>query len=273
MKGNFFHHSLVNLHYYKFGQGKKTMLCFHGYGMHGKQFKILEDLLGDTYTFYGFDLFFHKETKLTNPSLNFVKQGLDKKQFCDLITDFCENESIDKFSVIGYSMGTHFATTLAENLPERVNEYIVAAPSCLKPGAMLVFLSRTRVGNKILEKLALSNQGMLRTLKVLRQLRIVDEKGHEILQKEFASPELRFNFYAVATFMRLLKTDMQRLISGLNEHNIKSIFIFGKRDSMYPESIGNQLIPKLHNAQKIVLDSNHDLIKQEFATKLSDLLL
>lgn len=273
MIGNFFNHSLVNLHYYKFGQGRKVMLCFHGYGMHGRQFKILEESLGNTYTFYGFDLFFHEGTKLIDQSLKIVKQGITKKQFCDLIVDFCEYESIDKFSVIGYSMGSYFASALVEDLPKRIIEYIVAAPSCLKPGATLVFLSGNRIGNKILEKLALSDQGMFKMLKVLRQLRIVDEKGHEILQKEFATPELRFNFYASATYFKLLKTDMPKLISGLNGHSIKSIFIFGKRDGMYPESIGNKLIPKLQNAEKLILDSNHDLIKQEFALKLSALLL
>ena len=62
MTEHYFENSLVNLHYYKFGNGEKKMLCFHGYGMHGKQFKIFEQPLGSKYTFYGFDLFFHKQT-------------------------------------------------------------------------------------------------------------------------------------------------------------------------------------------------------------------
>ena len=56
MTDHYFENDLVNLHYYKFGNGPKSMLCFHGYGMHGKQFKILETTLGSKYTFFGFDL-------------------------------------------------------------------------------------------------------------------------------------------------------------------------------------------------------------------------
>ena len=61
MTDHYFENALVKLHYYKFGNGPQIMLCFHGYGMHGKQFKILEGTaLASKYTFYGFDLFFHR---------------------------------------------------------------------------------------------------------------------------------------------------------------------------------------------------------------------
>ena len=94
------------------------MLCFHGFGMHGKQFRELEPELGNKYTFWGFDLFFHKATKLKDQSLETVKTGLTKRELANLILDFCKVQNIDRFSVIGYSMGTHYATTIAEELPE-----------------------------------------------------------------------------------------------------------------------------------------------------------
>lgn len=66
------------------------MLCFHGYGMHGKQFKVLEPMLGDKYTFYGFDLFFHQETKLQNQSLDEVKRGISKQELSEIIHAFAD---------------------------------------------------------------------------------------------------------------------------------------------------------------------------------------
>src|SRR5580698_7754551 len=116
MTQHYFENELVNLHYYKFGNGPKIMLCFHGYGMHGKQFKLLESDLGSKYTFYGFDLFFHKETKLKDQSLPVIKKGISKKELANFIEDFCQHQSIERFSVISYSMGTHYATTVIEQL-------------------------------------------------------------------------------------------------------------------------------------------------------------
>src|ERR1035437_7254609 len=109
MTNHYFENELVKLHYYKFGEGQQNMLCFHGYGMHGKQFKILETTLGSKYTFFGFDLFFHKETKLKDQSLQSVKKGINKEELASLFADLCKSEGIEHFSVIGDSMGTHYA--------------------------------------------------------------------------------------------------------------------------------------------------------------------
>ena len=79
MTQHYFENDLVNLHYYKFGSGPKAMLCFHGYGMHGKQFKLLESSLGHAYTFYGFDLFFHKETM--NKLLSYILRPTSTRIF------------------------------------------------------------------------------------------------------------------------------------------------------------------------------------------------
>src|SRR6187402_794102 len=97
MTAHFFNHPLVKLHYYRFGNGPKTMLCFHGYGMHGKQFEVLKEQFGNEYTFYGFDLFFHKETKLQDQSLAHLKKGLSKNDFCEVINAFCKSKEIDRF--------------------------------------------------------------------------------------------------------------------------------------------------------------------------------
>ena len=272
MTDHYFEHPLVTIHYYKFGVGKQTMLCFHGYGMHGKQFKVLEETLGEKYTFYGFDLFFHKQTKLVNHTLEEVKKGLSKKELAEIIKAFCKHEFIDRFSVIGYSMGSHYATAIVEQLSKHINEYIVVAPSSVKPGTIINFFSTNLRGNKILEKLVLSEKGLVRLLHVCKRLKIIDTCGHQILFKEIETPELRFSFYACLTYLRFLITNETHLINALNEQNIKSYFVFGRRDSMYPPRIFNRLRPKLNLAEIIILDENHEMINKNFAVKLSQAL-
>ena len=273
MTDHYFENDLVNLHYYKFGNGPKSMLCFHGYGMHGKQFKILESSLGSKYTFYGFDLFFHKETKLQDQSLQAVKKGITRKELAELIADFCKHEGIERFSVIGYSMGTHYATIVVEELATMVDEYIVASPSCLNPGRLIPFFSKNKTGNKILEKLALNKTALTGMLKLFRQLRFINKEDYKILYSEIGTAELRFNFYACFTYLRFLETDEHRLLKVIDEQNIKSIFIFGKRDKSFPPGIGDTFIAKLKQAEIIILDEGHEMIKRSFATSLSDLLL
>ncbi|WP_442794328.1 alpha/beta fold hydrolase [Pelobium manganitolerans] len=272
MTSHFYQHPLVKLHYYKFGNGPKAMLCFHGYGMHGRQFTLLEESLGQQYTFYGFDLFFHKQTVLQNTELEHVKNGISKADLAQLFVDFCREQGIERFSLLSYSMGSFYAATLAEKIPEKIECYITAAPSNLKPGRIITFLSANKIGNKLLERLALSDKAMIRLLELLKKGKIIDKKAHEILFREIATPELRFSFFACATYLRFLKTDLPLFIRQLNKHDIPSIFIFGKRDKSYPASIGKGIIPKIEHAKQVLLDENHDLVKQNFAQTLTNLL-
>lgn len=273
MTQQYFDHALANLHYYKFGSGAQKMLCFHGYGMHGKQFGILEEELGSKYTFYGFDLFFHKETKLKDQGLEAIKRGISKQELACFITDFCTHEHIDRFSVIGYSMGSHYATALAEELGTRINEYIVVAPSSINPGNLIRFFSKNKTGNKLLEKLTLNEKALIGMLQLFKRLRILDKVGHDILYKEISTAALRLNFYACFTYLRFLETNEPQLIQAIQKGHIKSIFIFGKRDRMYPPEIGNRFIGKLKQAEVIILDENHELINRNFSFTLSRLLL
>jgi hypothetical protein len=110
-------------------------------------------------------------------------------------------------------------------------------------------------------------------LKLGRKFRFLDEVGYDILSKEFGTSELRFNFYACFTYLRFLETNEPRLLQALTNQHIKSIFIFGKRDMMYPPKIGNTFFKKLKQAEVIILDENHEMINHNLVSKLSDLLL
>ncbi|KHJ38583.1 dihydrolipoyllysine-residue acetyltransferase component of acetoin cleaving system [Pedobacter glucosidilyticus] len=272
MTNHYYQHPIALLHYYKFGNGPKAMLCFHGYGMHGKQFKLLEEPLGSDYTFYGFDLFFHKETKLRQQDLASIKQGITKVQLAKLFTDFCDEQQIHKFSILSYSMGSHYAATIVEEAPERILEFIAAAPSSFKPGWLVIFLSRKKLGNKLLEKLALSDKGMHQLLKFIKSLKVIDQKIYEILYQEIATYELRFSFYACLTYLKHLKMNHDKLVQNLNQHQIKSIFIFGARDKNYSVKIAEATLKRIHLAKQEILDANHELVNAEFPHHLKKLL-
>lgn len=273
MTDHYFENDFIKLHYYKFGNGPKHMLCFHGFGMHGKQFRVLEEKLGHEYTFWGFDLPFHKQTVLKDQSLPTIKKGYTKQQLTDVVRAFCKHEHITSFSVIGYSMGSHFATILVEEMPEAIHEYIVAAPTSLNPGALIRFFGTNKVGNKILEKLTLNGKATLGLLNLLNKLRVIDNEVRAILYNEVATPKLRYSLYACFTSLRKLETDEDKLIQSLQDFNIKSIFIFGKRDRNYLPAIGNAFFKKYTPTEIVVLDENHEMINKNFASRLTDLLL
>ena len=273
MTDHYFENDFVKLHYYVFGEGAQPMLCFHGFGMHGKQFKSLEAALGKKYTFYGFDLFFHKQTLLHNQSLNAVKTGITKQQLAQMIADFCTYKNIGRFSVIGYSMGTHYATVVTEEMSHRIDEYIMAAPSSVNPGRLITFFSKNKFGNRLLQRLALSRKALINMLDFTRRAGFIDDVGRKILYNEIATEQLRFNFYACFTYLRFLGTDEDKLIKVLTENHIRSIFIFGRRDRMFPPAIGKSFFKKFKQAEVLVLDADHEMINTDFVNALAGLLI
>lgn len=268
MKSNFFCHPLLKLHYYQFGSGPKPMLCFHGYGMHGKQFLCMEKYFGQVYTFYGFDLLFHKQTKLNEQNLPQIKKPIAKPDLAQIFIDFCDDQGIERFAILSYSMGTYYAGTLVECFPDRVSELIMAAPSTFSSGKLILFFSRNKLGNRIFEKLMLSDHALFTLLKFIRKLSVIDQKEYEILHREIATLELRFAFYACLTYLSEQKLNLKKFIESINQYQIPSIFIFGERDQSYPKRIGKKIIPRLKNAREVVLDENHDMINDNFVHKL-----
>ena len=253
--------------------GLNTCFVFMALGCMESSFGYWKKKLGQHYTFWGFDLPFHKQTILKDQSLATIKKGYTKQQLTEVVLAFCEHEQIESFSVIGYSMGTHYATILVEEIPERINEYIVAAPSSINPGALVRFFGKNKVGNKILEKLILNGKATLNLLRLLKKLGVIDSEIKAILYNEVATPELRFSVYGCFTALRNLETDENKLIQSLQKYHIKSIFIFGERDRNYLPAIGRAFFKKYRPTEIIVLNENHDMINQNFATKLTDVLL
>lgn len=265
---HFFEHPLATVCYYSFGKGEQVMLCFHGLGMHGKQFYCLSDELGEEFTFYGFDLFFHQDTELVDNSLETIRKGLPPEKFAKLVHDFCAALAIDKFSVIAYSMGTLYAATIIDHLATRVQQAFLIAPSFLRIKPIVTFLSANTIGNFLFRKLALSKNGLLNLLRLMRTTRILDYNSTEILWREIATPELRFKMYANITYLNLLQVNKRQLAQKTNTHDIPLYFIFGKNDKTVRPTLTKYVNRYFPRAKVLVLEQNHDLVNTGLTRKI-----
>lgn len=268
MTHHYFEHDLVKLSYYKFGHGPKSMLCFHGYGMHGRQFLALEPTMGHQYTFYSFDLFFHERTELKQKDLALVKKGISSDALCEIISAFLAEQQIDRFSVVAYSMGSHYAAAIALKMAAKIDEWIAIAPMFLKPPAILEFLTTNSVGNRLFSFLLLKKTVAEGILKFALKIRIFDQTIHDVLHKEIATPELRFMMFASLTYIKNLRFKQEEVIQALNHGAGKNYFIFGTKDKLFPASIGKSIFSKLNKTECIVLEENHDMVNQHLAETL-----
>ena len=81
------------------GNGTKNAIAFHGFGQDGNAFLPVA-IQNPGYTIYSFDLPFHGYTKIDNPSL-----CLSGKDVAELVQKLMVHTGIEKFSLLGFSMG------------------------------------------------------------------------------------------------------------------------------------------------------------------------
>ncbi len=271
MTSHFFDHPLAHLHYYRFGRGEKVMLCFHGYGMHGRQFRMLESQLGDQYCFYGFDLFFHEQTVLKDMSPAHLKKGLSKDAFCALIQNFCEAEGIRNFSVIAYSLGTNYAMVLAESGRFSIERMALLAPAFLGIPPVFHLLGHQPILNSLFRQLCRSKYALHWLLAIAKNLKMTDEDNQQILKKEMATRELRMAFYYSVTYLRFLRPDLETLKKELNTREIPVFFFFGKKDPLFPPSIGGDFLLSLVRVRTQLLEEGHDMVNEKLAGYLKEI--
>ena len=132
--------------YYRFGEGPKIAVCFHGFGEDASMFGFLTNYVGNQYTFYSIDLPFHGKTEWKE-GLNFTHKDL--LQIVEAITredNQKQATNSQKFSLLGFSLGGRIALSLYEAMPDKIEKLVLLAPDGLKVNFWYWLATQTWLG-------------------------------------------------------------------------------------------------------------------------------
>jgi pimeloyl-ACP methyl ester carboxylesterase len=264
----FFVNDQVRLHYHVYGNGPKAMLAFHGFGMKGTQFAMLEPAFAE-YTIYSFDLFFHGETELLDSSIGVVRKGISSSEFSVYMSEFIEEMSFYKVSLLSYSMGALMALSMIKHLPDKIENAFFIAPDGIRPNKLLQFGSRNLIINRVFYYLVYSPRTVALILNSLLKCRYIDHSLYRILQGEFGTEATRLTCYQAITYHAKLTFDKTELAQIINSNQITTYFYFGKTDHLFPASIGKEFCALLENTSLHIFDNGHELVNKE----LTDFLI
>src|SRR5215212_4817838 len=90
------------IHALIFGVGKKSLICFHGYGENGNSFESLEKKMGNEYTLVAIDFPFHGNTRWNE---GFLMTPNDLLNILNAILQQIAKDQSSKFSVAAFSLG------------------------------------------------------------------------------------------------------------------------------------------------------------------------
>lgn len=251
-----------SLHYHEYGSGDEILLAFHGFGMRGTQFKVLEEALGKKYRIISFDLFFHGGTLLNDNSVQNIRKGLQSAHFSKQIAQFIDAKypQVKKVSLLSYSIGTRMALCLIENMPERIEATYLIAPDGIEPNRLLKLGGANFIINRLFYKLVYSPKTVNFLLNSLLKLRYIDESIHRILKAEFGTTETRLTCYNTITYYAQLSFDRKQIAQSINQHQLNCHLYFGKKDKLFPSKIGERFGKLLRQPNIHVFDEGHELV-------------
>jgi pimeloyl-ACP methyl ester carboxylesterase len=266
-------HNGFHLHYYPSGNGEKKLLVFHGYGQKSDDWNHYLKAFETSYTIYYFELFGHGRSLVEKEA---EKKGLRHKDWQIIFAKFLQQERIEIFSMIAYSLGAKLGLLTAEFFGKNIEKTILMAPDGVKPDFAQILLLRNQPGRWLLQWFSRHPRVLNRSLFLVHKSGFINRKAHEYFRQQTGSTETR-NFVMLIWYTyRHLRPNIRKTMQAALQHNQSFYLIYGKRDSLihsrYMEAAIGQR-PKSLKGDNFALETGHHLMIPEVKILLEKILL
>ncbi len=263
-------YSLIS--YYRFGNGPRPGICFHGYGEEAKSFQFLAKYAGNQYTFYSVDLPFHgnslwKEELVFTPS--------DLRAIIVLLSEQHRfNDPAKKLTLLGFSLGGRMALSLYQTMPGQVEKIMLLAPDGLKMNFWYWLATQTSPGNKIFSFTMRKPGWFFGLLKLLNKLKLVNASIFKFVNYYIGDAGVRNLLYTRWTILRKIKPCLPRIKALIKEHKTPVRLIYGKHDRIILSSVGEKFKHGIEEYCTLtVIHSGHQVLHEKNSAEILPLLL
>ncbi|WP_439880267.1 alpha/beta fold hydrolase [Pontibacter sp. MBLB2868] len=251
------------LHYRIIGHGSKIMLAFHGYGQSSAYYQPMEQALGNDYTIYAFDLFYHGQSHLHKHDMPLTKEFLKQA-----ISHFLDKYSINSFSLTGFSMGGKFALALVEMMPERIEELVLIAPDGIKTSFWYNIATYPGWLQQLFKRTVLKPDSFFKLLKVLEKYNMVHKSLVRFAHFQMDSTPKRLRVYRSWIGFRELNFDIRLIVKLLNKYKVPVTMFLGEYDQIIsPKRVG-VFVDALDRGELVILKTGHSHLLQDVAELL-----
>ena len=240
----------MNLHYQKIGKSDKILLAFHGMGQDFSCFQKFAQTFENQYTTYLFDLPFHGKSEVDEPIIT-------KEIWNNYLTKFLQENQIQNFSIIAFSMGGRFALATLEAFSERIEKAILLAPDGITEDPFYYGATRFNFTRNILKKVLKNNHKFHGFAGLLSRVGFVHESVLKFAKMMVDTPKKQEQLYQSWVGFRTLKFNNQKLAQLINSQGIKMQIFMGKYDKLLPIHNVYSLTKHLKDVELIILESTH----------------
>lgn len=249
---SYIHYRKNLLHYVKAGNGKEPLLVFHGFGQdHTLYLPLLKSLSGK-YTLYIIDLFFHGKSEW-----NEGERTLEKPEWNKIINVLLQEQKIDRFSILAYSLGGKFALTTLEGYPNRVNALWLLAPDGIKTSFWYSLATYPTMFRSLFRSMIRQHNRFLWIINRLSSTGLVDKGLIKFANFQMNTEAKRERVYYSWVVFRHLRSDLKHIANIINTNNIQLTLIAGKYDNVIRAEDMHRLLKHVKNYRFEILESGH----------------
>lgn len=258
MQDQFFDFQQTRLYFNKAGNGKKVLLLFHGFGQDRQAFKKIEEHIQVDHTLYSFDIFFHGLSQW-----NKGEQPLEKLFWKKLIGEFIKQQGIERFGLLGFSMGGKFVLSTLEAFPEKTEHIFLLAPDGIKTNFWYSLATYPTAFRHLFKSMIAHPQRFKAIEKFTLRIGLIDKGIVRFIESQMDTQEKRSRVYHAWVVFRHLKFDMEKIASIINSNKINTTVIVGKYDKIITTRNMDHLIKKLNDYRLEILETGHNGVIQE----------
>ncbi|MEZ0538251.1 alpha/beta hydrolase [Fibrella arboris] len=251
------------LTFIKYGSGPIVWLAFHGIGQDSRCFEPFAKPLASTHTIYSVDLPFHGESRLAGwPSV------ITSTYWQSLLTEFMARHRIDRFSVVGFSIGGRFALITAQLFANRVGELVLLAPDGITQNPWFTLATSTKAGRALLRFFLNNTPLFTKAAHVLVKAGLLNASLLRFGEATMQTPAQRTQIYQSWTGFRLLRIDRHVFAKTMIEHGVQVRLFLGMYDVVLPQRRVQPLIDLLPNSALTLLPTGHTSLVKRVAEQL-----
>jgi len=244
--------------YTVYGNGPGYLLAFHGYGKTAESLSILGYRYGKKYTVISIDIFGHGNSvwnETGQPSKS------DWKNCIELV--LVRFNIRDKFSVFGYSIGGRPAVLTAFLFKEKVNLLWLMAATGIGGDGFYNFTVNTGAGRSLF-KLFVNKPGFaIKPIKFLNSFKIIPDSLIGFVFRKIDTEEKRSLLYQRWMLLRHFGVNKKQLKKVLNSHAVKTLLVFGKKDTVVNYKTAAGFVKGLTNGKLLLPDTGHYILTDE----------
>lgn len=251
--------------YYRFGNGPKPVICFHGYGEDATAFSFLSHYAGQQYSFYSIDLPFHGKTEW-NQELGFTYADLQQIVETIITKDHQADNKSQKLTLLGFSLGGRVALSLYQSIPEKIEHIVLLAPDGLKVNFWYWLSTQVWIGNKFFAFTMKHPGWFFGLLKLLNKLRLVNASIFKFVNFYIGNTTVRKLLYQRWTCLRKLKPDLKQIKKLILQKNTVVRLVYGKHDRIMLSVVGEKFRKGIEQYCSLsVIPSGHQVLHEKHA--------